>query len=111
VAPDDGPNRPTNDQIQKAVGWNRVLLIVLLIGLGWMALKLNSLPDELAAMYPDSDFSGEQADQAAGEILERLVTVQAKLDDLTVRLDSVCAIVAADRPNAGAVNPCVSPSP
>ncbi len=76
-----------------------------------MALKLNGLPREIADAVPNSDFSGEQADQAAGEILERLDTVQAKLDDLTIRLDSVCAIVAADRPNAGAANPCASPTP
>jgi hypothetical protein len=109
VASDDESSSMTRDAIHKAINWTQVVLLVLVLGFGWMILQLNGLPESIASLVPASDFSGEQADGAVGPIQEQLVSIEAKVDDLTVRLARVCAIVEADRP-AASPEACSSPS-
>jgi hypothetical protein len=102
VSVDDEASSTTPAEIHRAINWSQLLLVVLLVGFGWTALKLSSLPDEIASVAPNSDSSGGYADQVVDQLLIRL-------DDLSVRLDQVCAIVSADRPAASAA-PCASPA-
>ena len=110
MAPDDDSSSATSVAISKAINWTQFVLLVLVIGLGWVILQLNGLPELVASQVPASDFSGEEADQAVGPIQDQLVAIEAKLDDLTVRLDRVCAVVSAGRP-AASPDACASPGP
>ena len=103
---DNDPGGRTLDAVRLAINWTQLLLVALVIGFGWVLLQFNGLPDAIAGRFPGSDSSGMQADAAVDTIQQQLVAVQVKLDDLTVRLDRVCAIVAADHPSA-----CPKPLP